>query len=145
MLMDVARVVATRGTCNRLLVGAVVSREGRVLSTGYNGPPAGLPHCAHDPDFLRKDPCMDAVHAEANAVAFAARFGVATEGAEVYVTHSPCSACAKLLINAGMSCVYFSIPFRDSAGILLLTRAGVRCFKFNGGDDFEYWTGDATG
>lgn len=144
MLMGVARVVAERGTCNRLLVGAVISREGRVLSTGYNGPPAGLPHCAHDEDDYQNGevrPCGDAVHAEANAVAVAAKFGVVTNGADLYVTHSPCSGCAKLLINAGIDQVFFEIPFRDPAGILLLIRAGVRCLKFNGVDEFELWKG----
>lgn len=140
MLIGVAHVIATRATCNRLHVGAVISREGRVLSTGYNGPPSGLPHCNHDAD----DPCDDAMHAEANAVAFAARFGTPTENAEMFLTHSPCVGCARLIINAGLSHVYYQTPFRDVSGILLLTRAGVQCLKFNGGNNFEYWTGDGT-
>lgn len=143
MLMGVAEVVALRGTCNRLKVGAVISREGRVLSTGYNGPPSGLPHCAHDQRYLAKDSCSDAVHAEANAVAFAARFGVATEAADLYVTHSPCVTCAKLMINAGLSSVYFRIPFRDVSGIHLLASAGVSCFKFDAGNSLQSWTEDA--
>lgn len=138
MLMGVAGVVAARGTCNRLHVGAVISRDGRVLSTGYNGPPSGLPHCDHD----NGTPCDDAVHAEANVIAFAARYGTAVEGADVYVTHSPCSSCAKLLINAGVASVYYKTPFRDASGILLLTRAGIRCLMFLGGNNFEYWVGD---
>jgi dCMP deaminase len=144
--MDVAQLVATRGTCNRLYVGAVIARAGRVLSTGYNGPPAGLPHCSHLVGECRPDgsiaSCTDAVHAEANVVAFAARHGVATDGADAYVTHSPCLACAKLLINAGLSQVFYRTAFRDVSGILLLMRAGVRCMKFNGGNDFELWKGD---
>lgn len=144
MLMEVACVIAKRGTCNRLAVGAVISRDGRVLSTGYNGPPSGLPHCDHD-DRPASDPtvpgCTDAVHAEANAIAFAARFGVAVENACMYVTHSPCSTCAKLTINAGLSRVYYQTPFRDVSGILLLTRAGVQCLRFDGGDEFVYWAG----
>lgn len=142
MLIEVAQVVATRGTCNRLYVGAVISRAGRVLSTGYNGPPAGLPHCAHN-DVLQKDPCKEAVHAEANAVAFAARHGMAVEGADVYVTHSPCSSCARLLINAGLDQIFYRVPFRDLSGVDLLIRAGVRCLKFNGGNDFELWKGES--
>lgn len=138
MLMAVAGVVAERSTCNRLHVGAVISRDGRVLSTGYNGPPSGLPHCDHESDVG----CEDAVHAEANVIAFAARYGVSVEGAEVYVTHSPCPGCAKLLINAGLSSVYYKTPFRDVSGIVLLTRAGIRCLKFNGGINFMYWAGN---
>lgn len=145
MLIEVAQVVATRGTCNRLYVGAVISRDGRVLSTGYNGPPAGLPHCSHDDDAdfgKGVNPCTDSVHAEANAVAFAARHGMAVEGADVYVTHSPCSSCAKLLINAGLDQIFYRVPFRDLSGVDLLIRAGVRCLKFNGGNEFELWKGE---
>lgn len=142
MLMGVAQVIATRGTCNRLSVGAVISREGRILSTGYNGPPAGLPHCQHDATEVDNKPCVDAVHAEANSVAFAAKHGVSTAGAEAYVTHSPCINCAKLLINAGISQVIFRIPFRDLSGVALLYQANVPCLLFNGGNHLEYREGD---
>lgn len=144
--MGVAQMISTRGTCNRLQVGAVVSRDGRVLATGYNGPPSGLSHCDHpagDYEQAIVRPCTDAVHAEANVIAFAARYGTAVEGADAYVTHSPCTSCAKLLINAGLSQVFYLIPFRDLSGVLLLIRAGVRCLKFNGGDDFELWKGES--
>lgn len=108
-----------------------------MLSTGYNGPPSGLPHCQHE----NGTPCDDAVHAEANAIAFAARHGVAVEHATMYVTNSPCTGCAKLIINAGLSEVFYLEPYRDPSGIILLTRANVRCLKFNGDNDFEFWRG----
>lgn len=131
MLVEMANVVAKRSTCNRLHVGAVIARDGRTLATGYNGPPSGFPHCRHGNGGI----CEESIHAEANAVAFAARYGTAIEGAEMYVTHSPCVGCAKLLINAGLSCVYFETLYRDPSGIVMLMRAGVRCISTLG-DDF---------
>lgn len=122
MLLDVARVVATRATCGRLHVGAVLAREGRVLSTGYNGAPAGLPHCTL---HAVGESCRRAVHAETNAIAFAARHGVPAAGATLYLTHSPCVGCAGLLVNAGVVEVVYDQPYRDPAGIDLLERAGV--------------------
>ena len=96
--MYVAQAIAERGTCCRLRVGAVICRDGRILATGYNGAPAGMPHCEHEKGD--DTPCEVTVHAEANAIAFAARHGVRTEGAELHTTHSPCLTCAKLIINA---------------------------------------------
>src|SRR5687767_3879721 len=100
MLMEVAQAVAKRGTCSRKQVGVVVARDGRVLVTGYNGTPAGMAHCRHD--YQTGEPCIDSVHAEANAIAFAARHGAKLDGAEMFTTYSPCLACAKLIINAGI-------------------------------------------
>ena len=118
-LIRIASVMAERGTCSRAHVGAVVARNGRIISTGYNGAPAGLPHCAHTcacapagglapnvdhwPSCPAVQPCTISVHAEANAIAFAARAGVATEGTDMYVTMSPCVQCARLIINAGIA------------------------------------------
>lgn len=121
-LLEVASVIARRSTCNRLNVGAVVAREGRILTTGYNGPPAGMSHCEHE---LHEGPCQIAVHAEANAVAFAARYGMSTDQAELFLTHSPCHTCAKLIINAGIVRVYYLIEFREPHGLDLLEMAGV--------------------
>lgn len=143
MLLDVAATIARRSTCNRLAVGAVVALSGRILTTGYNGPPAGMPHCDHEmieirspsnPYPITKYPadgpngCQASVHAEANAIAFAARHGVGTDCAELYVTHSPCVACAKLIINAGIVKVIYRIEYRDPAGTDLLEQANVECY-----------------
>ena len=122
-LMAVAAIYSTRGTCSRLQVGAVASRDGRVLTTGYNGAPSGLTHCDHSPDAKR--PCDIAVHAEANAIAFAAKYGVALHDAELHVTHMPCLKCAQLIINAGISRVVFSHAYRDTSGVALLIDAHV--------------------
>lgn len=120
-LMDLALHIADRGTCSRLRVGAIAVRRGQILAGGYNGAPAGLPHCSHTND----SPCIEAIHAEVNVIASAARYGVPLEGAELYVTHSPCRSCAGLLINAGISRVSYLHRFRDPSGVVLLEAAGV--------------------
>jgi dCMP deaminase len=118
MLMAMATVVSQRSTCSRKHVGCVVAMEGRVLSTGYNGAPAGMPHCEHAsgsyshaedlaaPSSLgivdRRAGCKVSVHAEANAVAFAARHGVAIQGAELFTTMGPCLPCSQLIVNSGI-------------------------------------------
>lgn len=124
MLMDMARVVAQRGTCDRLQVGAVIARDGRVISSGYNGNIMGMDHCNHQehPSI----PCDSAVHAEANAILFAARYGMSTEGAQLYTTHQPCLGCAKMIINAGINLVAYDHTYRDNSGLsLLLAHPGV--------------------
>jgi len=130
-LMEIAQITAKRGTCNRLQVGAVISRDGRIISQGYNGPPSGLPHCNHRPDD--PTPCDRAVHAEMNAIAFAARHGVATDNAQLTVTHMPCINCAKAIINAGIIEVVFLEPYRDHSGVELLAAATVRCRMLSNG------------
>ncbi|ANA85748.1 deoxycytidylate deaminase [Gordonia phage Axym] len=120
-LIDLATVISQRSTCSRLHVGAIAVRSGQLLAAGYNGAPAGMPHCVHTDE----QPCTRAVHAEVNVIASAARYGASLDGAELYVTHSPCVSCAGLLINAGISKVTFYVPFRDAAGIELLEEAGV--------------------
>ena len=105
--MQVAEVFATRSTCSRAHVGVVIAREGRILTTGYNGAPAGMAHCNHSPDEVNG--CQNAVHAEANAIAYAARYGISLEGAELYSTFMPCLACAQLVINAGIQQIFVII------------------------------------
>lgn len=120
-LLAIAHAAAVRGTCERLYVGAVAARDGQLLAAGYNGAPAGMPHCIHK-DL---EPCARAIHAEVNVIASAAKYGVPLNGAELFVTHSPCLSCAGLLINAGIVRVVFDQPFRDTSGLLLLKQAGI--------------------
>jgi len=141
-LLMLADVMSRRSTCSRAQVGAIISIQGRVLSTGYNGAPAGMDHCNHDCDCSgagsiggvwseHRDhcnslkPCTISVHAEANAIAFAARHGVAVEGAEMHTTLSPCVSCAQLLINAGLIRVISMHDYRDRSGLVLLENAGI--------------------
>jgi dCMP deaminase len=140
MLMDVASVVSERGTCSRLQVGVVISRDGRIIVTGYNGAPAGIDHCNHTcdcgfpgnpnmpnhtEDCAKRQPCTVSSHAEQNAIAFAAKHGLALDQSELHVTHGPCLACARSIINAGIRKVTYVEEFRDSLGVKLLHRAGV--------------------
>jgi dCMP deaminase len=124
MLMDIALVVKLRSTCLRRQVGAVLAVDGRVLSSGYNGAPGGLPHCI--PQTCSDErPCIDTVHGEANAIAFAARYGIRIEGSTLYTTASPCRACAILLINAGIIRVVYDERYRDTTPIEVMEKAGV--------------------
>lgn len=121
VLMETARIWAHRGTCNRLRVGAVFSRDGRILAQGYNGAPAGMDHCHHDDG----EPCNRAVHAEANGIAWAARNGVPLEGCEVHITNLPCPNCALLIINAGIKRVVWDEDYRVREGLHLLHEASI--------------------
>lgn len=125
LLMDTATLWSRRSTCNRLQVGCVISKDGRILVQGYNGSPAGLPHCdfEHEPDE-----CL-AVHAEQAAIAYAAKNGVALAGASMHVTNMPCLSCARSIINAGITVVVYAEAYRLRAGVDLLIEAGVAVGK----------------
>lgn len=155
-LIETAYLWSNRGTCSRLQVGALIHREGRILVQGYNGAPSGMPHCNHDCDCppeihyskidpkvkldfnvvqhhrncKSRQPCTEAEHAERNAIAFAARWGVALEGAELVVTHQPCKPCAMSIINAGIKSVLYVEKYRLSDGVDLLNSAGVEVVRF---------------
>jgi dCMP deaminase len=129
MLLAIAATVATRSTCQRLYVGAVLAHDGRPFAVGYNGAPRGLGHCLHPLTELAADsaPCTRAVHAEANALVNAALAGASTRGADAYLTHSPCVGCAGLLVNAGIARVVYTDVYRSADGLNLLREAGVTC------------------
>lgn len=120
----IAMVVAQRSTCRRLKVGAVIVAKNSPVSIGYNGAPKGLPHC----DEANCDPagskCLSTVHAEINAILFAARMGISIDGATLYCTHSPCDGCARAIINSGLTEVVYSKDYGLS-GIALLMQAGI--------------------
>ena len=133
IFMNIAEELARLGTCDRNQVGALIVHDGRCVSWGYNGAPPGLPHCDQNNhgwgDGWGKEPyekgCRNATHAEANAIAFAARQGISTEGAELFVTVSPCDVCARLIIAAGIVHVYYDEAYRATSGIQLLYEAGL--------------------
>src|SRR6266550_4506646 len=123
-LMEVARVISFRGTCTRAFIGAVIAKQGRIISSGYVGSPSGSPHCTDvGCEIGNHNGCIRTVHAESNAIAFAARFGQSTDGATLYTTVSPCNDCAKLIINSGISRVVFDREYRDSRGLEMLRAA----------------------
>lgn len=137
--MDIAHVVARRGNCLRRQVAAIIVKDNRIVSTGYNGTPRGItncceggcPRCASDaPSGTDLGECICA-HAEENAIGQAAYHGIATHGAMLYCTLSPCLICAKMIINAGIAEVVYEDEYEFSDQTRkLLTTAGVGCRKF---------------
>lgn len=111
--MNIAREVATRSTCDRKFVGAVVVRDRSILATGYNGSIKGLPHCDEEGHLMEEGHCVRTVHAEANAIVQAAKNGMRIDGADIYVTASPCWGCFRLIANAGIGRIVFGEFYRD--------------------------------
>jgi dCMP deaminase len=111
--MDIATQVATRATCDRKHVGAVIVRDRTILSTGYNGSIRGMPHCDEVGHMMENGHCVATVHAEANAILQAAKNGVRIEGATLYTTASPCWPCFKLIANSGCVRIVYGEFYRD--------------------------------
>jgi dCMP deaminase len=119
--MLITRQVADRSTCSRAKVGAVIVRDKNILATGYNGAPAGLPHCldvgcliyeSKTPSGEIEQNCFRCIHAEINAIAQAAKNGASIRDADIYVTHTPCIHCFKVLINTGIKRVLYEKPYK---------------------------------
>ncbi|MBH0229937.1 ComE operon protein 2 [Halobacillus yeomjeoni] len=120
----------SRSTCQRLAVGAVVVRDKRMIAGGYNGSVSGGVHCIDEGCYVVGGHCVRTIHAEMNALLQCAKFGVATDGAEIYVTHFPCVHCTKSIIQAGIKAIYYSEDYKnDPYAIELLQQAGVRTKK----------------
>jgi dCMP deaminase len=127
--MTITRQVAERSTCPRAKVGAVIVRDRNILATGYNGAPAGLQHCtdvgcliyeSRAPGGELESNCYRSIHAEINAITQAAKNGAAIAEADIYVTHSPCIQCLKVLVNTGVRRVFYERPYKlDTLGWLL--------------------------
>ena len=111
--MNIAKEVATRSTCNRKHVGAVIVRNKTILATGYNGSISGLGHCDEEGHDMVNGHCVRTIHAEANAIVQSARNGVGIDESEIYVAASPCYDCFKLIANAGIQKVFFREFYRD--------------------------------
>lgn len=123
--MNIAREVATRSTCDRKHVGAVLVRDKCILATGYNGSIRGLPHCDEVGHMMEDGHCVRTVHAEANAIVQGARNGVRIDGASIYVTASPCWSCFRLIANAGVKRIIFGEFYRDQRIYDLATALGL--------------------
>ena len=123
--MNIARQAATRSTCDRKHVGAVIVRDKTILSTGYNGSIRGMPHCDDVGHMMEAGHCVATVHAEANAIIQAAKNGVRIERAEIYTTASPCWDCFKLVANAGIRTVYYGEFYRDERSIEIARQLGI--------------------
>jgi dCMP deaminase len=135
MLMGIAELIAQRGTCNRLQVGAIIVRDGRILSTGYNGNAQGMPHCRHE---LGSAQCTTAVHAEANAILWSARTGQRTQDTWLYTTHQPCLECAKMIVNAGITRLTYLHDYRIADGLEFLVNAGLLVYRMKATDRSFY-------
>ena len=132
--MNIAKGAATRGNCSRRQVAAVIVRDHRVISTGYNGTPRGVRNCcdggcprcsSNAPSGTALSECLCS-HAEENAIVQAACYGIAVKGATLYTTFSPCLQCAKMIINAGIAeVIYFQHYTIDDISLALLREAGV--------------------
>lgn len=123
--MGIAHQAATRSTCTRKHVGAVIVRDRTVLSTGYNGSLRGMPHCEDDGCEMENGHCVATVHAEANAILQAARNGARIDGAELYTTASPCWNCFKLIANAGISKIFYGEFYRDDRSREVSGKVGI--------------------
>jgi dCMP deaminase len=131
--MSIARLVSGRSTCLRRSVGAILVKDRRILASGYNGAPAGLPHCEETgcvrerlqvPSGERHELCRG-IHAEQNAIIQSANYGTGIDRATIYTTHHPCSVCAKMIINAGIVRVVTDDSYPDGLAAEMLGEAGV--------------------
>lgn len=141
--MEIAKVAASRATCDRKHVGAVIVRDRVILSTGYNGSVKGMAHCDDVGHMMEDGHCVRTVHSEANAIVQAAKNGVSIDGATIYCTTSPCWWCFKLIVNSGLKKIVFGEMYRDERITKFAEDAGVELVwlreKHNegakGGDD----------
>lgn len=135
--MEMAELVSTWTSCARKgrAVGAVIVRNKRILTTGYNGAPSGIVNCRDKgyclrdqlgiPSGTQQEKCY-AVHAEQNAIIQAAKFGVSVEGATLYCTHQPCAICTKIIINSGITRIVYKHPYPDDFALALIKEAGIK-------------------
>ncbi|MGE3062269.1 MAG: cytidine/deoxycytidylate deaminase family protein [bacterium] len=136
--MEIALLVSTRATCLRRKVGAIIVKDRHILSTGYNGPPKGTPHCDEIGGCMREKlnvpsgermELSRAVHAEQNAIIQAAKLGINIEGADMYVTNQPCFICAKMIINSGIKRIYIKDGYPDKNAEEILRQANVELIQ----------------
>ncbi|MBD5637017.1 MAG: cytidine deaminase [Clostridia bacterium] len=137
--MELTELVGTWASCYRRKVGAIIVKDKRVLTTGYNGAPAGISSCVERGECLREkmnipsgthaETCY-AAHAEQNAIIQAARYGANIDGATLYCTHQPCVICAKMIINAGIKRVVYKEGYPDEFSLKLFEEAGTKINKF---------------
>lgn len=122
LFMGVAELMAMRGTCERLSVGAVLVLDNRIISSGYVGSPPGEPHCIDEGCLIQPDKngCQRTIHAETNAILFAAKVGTPTLNSHLYTTHSPCIRCSQNILTAGIVKVTYKVGYRDTQGLELL-------------------------
>ena len=127
--MEIAEIVAKRSTCGKRQTAALIVRDERIISMGYNGAPAGMPHCvdlAIPAEIHYEWSRLHEVHAEINAIAYSARVGVPCQDAEMYTLLAPCSACAFAIVAAGIKKINYKLSYRDTNGLQILEKCGVK-------------------
>lgn len=134
--LEIAKIIAMRGSCLRMKVGCVITKNRRIIASGYNGPLESEPTCNKHCDHNQK--CEHAIHAEQNAIAFAASDRGALFGATVYCTHGPCANCASLMVQAGIMKVVYIEPYRLPEGIMILRRANIETLCYNPDKDTNF-------
>lgn len=136
--LTITQQVAERSTCTRAKVGAVIVRDKNILATGYNGAPAGMPHCtdvgcliyeSKTPNGDTEQNCFRTIHAEMNAIAQAAKNGSNIKGGAIYITHTPCIHCFKVLVNTGIKEIYYEKPYKLDTLEELLRYTQVHLYK----------------
>ncbi len=132
--MNIAHQAATRSTCDRKHVGAVIVRDRTILSTGYNGSIRGMPHCDDRGHLMEGGHCVATIHAEANAILQAAKNGVNIDRAEIYTTASPCWNCFKMMANAGIRRIYYGEFYRDRRSLEIAHEVGIELIPLIAGD-----------
>jgi len=138
-----SRVMALRSTCTRLRVGSLIVRDKRMIASGYNGSIRGDKHCTEVGCKVVDGHCIRTIHAEQNALLQCARFGVATEGADIYVTHLPCLQCTQSIIQAGIARVFYEERYRpDAYALQLLEFAGVDVIQVQSNLEFLFYSTD---
>lgn len=127
--MHIAHEVASRGTCDRKKVGAIIVSEDNILSTGYNGSIRNLPHCDEVGHDMVNDHCVRTIHAEANAIIQAARNGVKINGADIYTTASPCWECFKIIANSGIKRIFYADFYREEKSFVVAAELGIELIR----------------
>jgi dCMP deaminase len=144
--MEIAQIVSKRSTCKRRSVGALIVKEKRILSTGYNGVPTGLKHCIEVGCLREKlniasgerHELCKGLHAEQNAIIQAAYHGVSIGNADIYSTHLPCSICIKMIINAGIERVFYANGYPDSLSMEIIEESGIKLVKVDINSDSKF-------
>lgn len=143
--MELVKVIASWSSCyqpNRK-IGAIIVKNKRIITTGYNGAPSGFPSCIERGECLRrkrnipsgtKHEFCYAIHAEQNAIVQAARLGISIEGATLYCTHQPCVICAKLIVNSGIVRVVYQEPYPDELAMEIFNTVGIKVERYKEGD-----------
>lgn len=137
--MAIARIVATRSTCDRLEAGAVLVKNNRIISSGYVGSPPGLPHCDDVGHLMEEGHCVRTIHGEHNAILQAATIpGASTEGSTMYTKYTPCIHCSKYVIAAGIIRVVVGKVYRNVKAIDYLKRAGIQVDTYQRNVDWDH-------